>query len=203
MTIDVDTGKNIVWVRQKWLYEWIAASGLPDWTYREKRAYHRRFEAAVLRSWNNRATLRVQGGSPMAKSMMHVHLSVRLDIQWVMKDPHWTVTVRKIPANQFDVSFVNWGKRRISLDTNDLSWRYFGSGEVATRQLPIAHEYGHAFGNVPQAGHGDEYKDDSPYKDDNKSIINVGNTLRARHFDHLVSELNQMVPDTRFVVGSV
>lgn len=203
MTIDIDTARNIVFVRQRWMYQWLVAPKIDDWTYRERRAYHHHFEAAVLRSWNNRATLRVLGGSPFAKSMANAKLSVRLDIQWVLDKPHWDVTVKKIPAEQFDVSKVNWGQRKIWLDTNDLTWRKFGTGKTATRQLPVAHEFGHAFGNVPEAGHGDEYKDTSPYKDDNKSIINIGNTLRARHFDHLVAELNQMVPDTTFVVGSV
>lgn len=203
MTIDVDTDRNIVWVRQRWSYLWITAPKIPDWTLREKRAYHGRFEAAVLRAWNNRATLRVIGSSPFAKSMACVALSVRLDIQWVLSNPHWTVTVKKIPAEQFDVSKVNRGQRRIWLDTNDLTARRFGRGKNTTRQVPVAHEYGHSFGNVPERGHGDEYRDDSPYKDDNRSIINVGGQLRARHFDHLLSELNRLVPATRFVVGSV
>lgn len=203
MTIDIDTDRNLVWVRQRWLYSWITAPKLAPWTVAERRAYHRRFEAAVLRGWNNRATLRVSGVSPFARSMARAILSVRLDIQWVLKGPHWMVTVKKIPAEQFDVSKVNWGQRRIWLDTNDLSWRRFGAGNTATRQLPVQHEFGHAFGNVPERGHGDEYKNSSPYKDDNASIVNVGDQLRARHFDHLMSELDRMVPDTRFVVASV
>jgi len=203
MTIDVNTDANIVWVRQRWHYSWLTAPKLDDWTLGERRAYHKRFEAAVLRGWNNRATLRVMGSSPFAKSMARASLSVRLDLQWVLSNPHWMVTVKKIPAEQFDVSKVNWGQRRIWLDTNDLTWRKFGIGKDGTRQLPVQHEFAHAFGNVPERGHGDEYRDGSPYQDDNRSIVNVGDQLRTRHFDHLLSELNQMVPDTRFIVGRI
>lgn len=128
---------------------------------------------------------------------------MRIDVQWVLSAPHQNVTVKKLAAGQFEVSRVNWDRREIWLDTNDLTIRAFANGGIATRRVPVAHEFGHSFGNVPQRGHGDEYRDDSVYQRDVESIINVGNTLRARQFDHLISELNQMVRHTRFIVGAL
>ena len=202
-TIDIDTARNIILVRQRWRYDWIHSPRTSPWTTAEKRAYHARFEAAILRSWNNRATLRAVGNSAFVRQEALQGFSVRIDVQWVLESPHWTVTVKKLPAGEFDVSKVNWGQRRIWLDTNDLTARHFARDGVRTRQFPIAHEFGHAFGNVPERGHGDEYPDASVYRRDVQSIINVGNAFRTRHFDHLLSELNQMIPSTRFVVSAV
>ncbi|MET0375407.1 MAG: hypothetical protein ABW128_14285 [Rhizorhabdus sp.] len=203
MTIDIDTDRNIVLVRQRWMYQWTKAADVDDWTLAEKRAYHRRFEAAILRGWNNRATLRVTGASPFARSMARATLSLRIDVLWALQQPHWTVTVKKMSPGKFEVSKVNWSLRQIWLDTNDTTIRTFLKDKTPTTQVPVAHEYGHAFGNVPQAGHGDEYKDDSIYRKDVASMINVGDQLRVRHFDHLLAEMSQMAPDTHFVVGAL
>ncbi|PZO69797.1 MAG: hypothetical protein DI640_15205 [Sphingomonas taxi] len=203
MTINLDTRQGIILVRQRWFYNWIVGPGATPWTQGQRRAYHARFEAAILRSWNNRATIRASGTSDLARGMAGRSFSVRIDVQWVLGHGHWTVTVKKLPVGVFDVSKVNWAQRRIWLDTNDLTARHFARGGVRTRQVPVAHEFGHSFGNVPQRGHGDEYRADSQYRRDVRSIINVGDTLRPRHFDHLISELNQMTPGTRFVMDTV
>jgi hypothetical protein len=54
----------------------------------------------------------------------------------------------------------------------------------------------------------DEYNDGitsgtraSPFVDDVQSMMHRGNRLRERHFDHLLTELYQLVPDTEFSLG--
>lgn len=70
-------------------------------------------------------------------------------------------------------------------------------------QRPVAHEFGHAFGNTSVLGRGDEYRPTSAYVADTSSMMHGGNLLRARHFAHIVNELNQMVPNTTFAVSTV
>ena len=73
--------------------------------------------------------------------------------------------------------------------------------------LPAAHEFGHAVGNSKHAasghGHGDEYKDGSDYKEERASMMNWGTELKKRHADHIIWELNKIIPNTRFEVKSV
>ena len=53
------------------------------------------------------------------------------------------------------------------------------------------------------AGHGDEYPDSSPYKDEKESMMNIGSELKKRHADHLILELNKIIPDTTFAVKDI
>ena len=202
-TIDLDTAGAHILVRQRWLYIWTVMTPLTAWTPAEKNGFHQGAKRAIRRSWDNHARLRVSGTSDLARRLAGRDIPLRVDVQWVTASPHWTVTVQKVPATAFVTSFVVWDRRTITLDTNDLHWRNAASGEPGMNQMPVAHEFSHAFGNVPQRGHGDEYRADSPFNADGASIVNVGNTLRPRHFDHVVSELNQMVPNTSFAVSGI
>lgn len=91
------------------------------------------------------------------------------------------------------------------MDSNDIVWRNAASGEPDKNQLPVSHEFGHTFGNVPQHGHGDEYRHDppfaSPHLGDRNSIMNAGNSLRPRHFGQVLNALGDIAPDTRFTIS--
>lgn len=52
-------------------------------------------------------------------------------------------------------------------------------------------------------GRGDEYKESSPHHGDTASVINVGRTLRLRHFRTMIEEMNQMVPGTTWSVSQL
>lgn len=202
-TVDLDTHGAQILIIQRWQYVWTVRPPLTRWTLSEQQAFHRRAERGIRGSWDNRARIRASGTSELARQLAGKNIPVRIDIKWVTSRPHWTVTVQKVPADAFVTSFVVWDRRTITLDTNDLRWRNAANGEPGMNQLPVSHEFSHAFGNVPQRGHGDEYRADSPHNADSQSIVNVGNSLRPRHFDHVISELNQMAPDTSFAVSSV
>ncbi len=69
----------------------------------------------------------------------------------------------------------------------------------------IAHEFGHTIGLV--AGQGkditrDEYGS-GPYLNDRKALMNYGNQLRARYFDFVIRELNEIISQTSFRVTKV
>jgi len=202
-TIDVDTSVGRVFVIQRWMYDWQVAPGQSPWTLAEKRAFHRGADRAIWHAWSNRAAFRVAGRSDFARRFPRQLVPVNLDARWVTGTPHWTVTATKLPPGQFRTSFVNFARRTISLDTNDLAALTRSAGGVSAQQTPVAHEFGHSMGNIPTHGHGDEYPAASAHNADKTSILNIGNQLRARHFDHLIGELNRMIPNTSFTVGRV
>jgi hypothetical protein len=100
---------------------------------------------------------------------------------------------------------VNWNDQTIDLDTEDTQTVTREEGGKKHKQVPAAHEFGHAAGNSKfgPAGHGDEYPDSSPYKDEKESMMNIGSELKKRHADHLILELNKMIPDTTFAIKDI
>lgn len=202
-TIDLDTTGASILVTQRWQYVWTVKPPLKLLTRAEQERLKVDLEAAIRASWDNRAQVRASGTSDLAKAIAGRNIPVRIDIRPVTSRPHWTVVVQKVPAESFVTSFVLWDSRTITLDTNDLAWRNAASGESGMNQRPVSHEFGHAFGNTSVLGRGDEYRATSPHVTDTASIMHRGNSLRARHFTHIINELNQMVPNTTFAVSTV
>jgi hypothetical protein len=104
------------------------------------------------------------------------------------------------------------------IDTNDIAPDLKTNGFANALQFPVAHEFGHTIGNVPllyPGSHGDEYYSKpilKPYSadisqtianyNDYQSIMNIGSSIRERHFDYLLRELNTIIPDTIFYFNS-
>ena len=132
---------------------------------------------------------------------------MNFDIKKVTSGGHWKVTVTKVPkGSKSPTSSVDWNGQKITLDSEDTKLRDLqGTGKKKDKQSPFAHEFGHAVGNSKHgpAGHGDEYKASSPFHEEKKSMMNIGNQLQKRHADHLIMELNKMIKDTTFTVKSV
>ena len=201
--IDIDTTAGRVLLQQRWQYTWAVRPGVAAWTVAEQRDFHRRADLAIWAAWSNRASLRVTGRSAVARR--HHSVPINLDIRWVTARPHWRVTVTKVPSGTFLPSSVTWTARTISLDTNDFATRSIcrGTPRVCTTQVPVAHEFGHAAGNTVTLGRGDEYRAGHAHFGDQGSIMHSGHQLRSRHFRTILDEMNGMIPDTRFSVGSV
>lgn len=199
--IDINTNSGRVFFQERWQYTWIVADGVSAWTLAEKRRFHHRADNAVWRAWSNKARLRVTGTSDFAKKFLGKELPIDLDIRWVLADPHWSVTVNKIPKGAHVTSFVEWESRKISLDTEDFKPSIFdnGPGKPKDKLIPVAHEFGHTLG----ADQDDEYTAGSPHLADHRSILNHGNKLRSRHFKNILEEMNKMIADTTFEVGRI
>jgi hypothetical protein len=194
--LDIDTSSGRIFMQERWFYVWRVQPPLADWTYRERKAFHDSADRAIWAGWSNRTTLGVAGGSAFARRFRGRGARINLDIKWVTARRHWTVNVTKIPEGQFARSNVRWAARQINLDTNDVIAR-------ASGQVPVVHEFGHAAGNTSTLGRGDEYPAASPHVADATSMMHGGTQLRARHFQTIIDELNQMIPDTTFSVRSV
>lgn len=206
-TIDIDTTTGKVLVLERWQYAWLLHSPrMTRWTLPEKQKFHARAEAEIWNAWSNRAHLRVEGSSDFAKRFSGREIPVFMDIRWVLAKPHWTVKVTKVPKDQVVRSVVYWTPREIHLDSNDFSTREtcFGPPKNAcVNQVPVAHEFGHTMGNIARIHRerDDEYEATSPFVDDVHSIMHRGSGLRERHFDHLLTELYDLIPDTVFSMG--
>lgn len=202
--IDIDTTEGRVFLQERWKYTWMVRPPLRDWTLEEKRAFHNRADRSIWAAWSNRARLNATGTSDFARRFNTRGVPINLDIRWVTSNEHWNVTVWKIPENELRISNVNWNTRAIELDTNDFNTRVFNhSTGTTTRQVPVAHEFGHAVGNTAVLNRGDEYKNTSPHANDHGSILHSGNQLRDRHFTTIIEELNRMIPNTTFSVRSL
>jgi len=203
-TIDIDTTAGRVFLQERWLYHWRIQPPLAAWTEQEKWDFHNRADRCIWAAWSNRATLQPAGTSTFAVRFRTRGVPINLDIRRVTAREHWNVTVTKIPDDAFATSSVLWVARRITLDSNDFNTRTFTHADgTETRQVPVAHEFGHAAGNTRTLARGDEYGSTHVHVNDRASILNQGDRLRSRHFQTILDELNTMIPDCTFTVGSV
>jgi len=201
MNLHIEEFRSTILIQQKWKYNWKKLAGTTDWTYRQKKKFHHKTDNLVWQIWGGHFKLRTKGSSRFAKKYKNKNLTVNFDIKWVLKDEHWNVNVTKIPNGDFKTSSVSWNSKKIEFDTEDTKIVKRSSGGVEFKQYPIIHEFGHAVGNSIYAStgmHGDEYKTTSTHNSDKKSMMNIGNELRKRHIDYLISELNQMIKNTTF-----
>jgi hypothetical protein len=195
--IDIDTTTGQIFFQQRWQYVWMVAPGLPAWTLAEQRRFHRRADLMVWNIWSNRAAYRVAGSSEFARRFAHRELPVNFDIDWVLSRPQWVVRVTKVPLGTMTHNTrVEWNERIIHLCTEDFETTRHAGGIVA-------HEFGHSMGNTYVLNRGDEYKPTSPNHHDSASVLNVGRTLRTRHFQTMIEELNKMIPNTTWSVASL
>lgn len=202
-TIDLDTEKGHVLVRQDWRYEWQLQAGAHPWTLRERRAFHHAADHQIWGTWRSGAvTLKTRGAD--AFSGRHPLVSVSFDVRWVLTAGHFRVVVTKVaPGAASPRSYVDFPARVIYLDTLDTVPHDVVTDAGASRSgfLTIPHEFGHTFPDrsgsaVPVQ---DEYHAGSPHLGDVDSLMNIGRNVRARHVQALAEELGALVPGTTFV----
>jgi putative peptidoglycan binding protein len=205
MDFEIKGSNKTIWVRQYWAYTYTTKSGASAWTSNGKKNFHKELEKVIRKAWSGKFVLSVSGTSEFAKYFKDQTFDVKFDVDPKSSGAHWAVKAVKVPKGQFNGSVVNWSKREMTLDTEDMNEIDKGGGP-GVKQSGAAHEFGHALGNSKHAGasgHGDEYKNTSAYKAHKKSIMHSGMKLKKRHADHLVTELNKMIPNTQFSVKSV
>ncbi|WP_452220836.1 hypothetical protein [Lacinutrix salivirga] len=203
MDIHIEADRGTILIKQKWQYTWLKDAAASDWSYIEKKTFHKKADNLIWNNWGNYFYLKVSGSSDFAKKYANVKWDVNFDIEWVLKSEHWKVFVTKYPSDYKDnpTSSVSWGSKKINLDTKDTSLRQREHDSKYYYQYPLTHEFGHSVGNSIYAStnmHGDEYNSASSYYNDKRSLMNIGNTLRDRHLDFVLSQLNTMLGNTTF-----
>lgn len=204
MDIYLDEKTKTILIQLKWKYNWKTAIGVPAWTYVEKKKFHEMADSLIWKKWGGHYKLYAKGSSDFVKKYSTSTFLVNFDIKWVITNPHWNVNVTKIPTGmRSPTSYTLWNSRIINLDTEDTkiesrrrSGSYYG-------QYPVTHEFGHAIGNTrSKVGRSDEYKLDRSinggFRFDYSSIMNVGDQLRSRHLEYIITQLNLMIPNTKF-----
>ena len=203
LDISIDSNRKKIIVKQKWKYSWLNAPGTTTWTYSDKKDFHSKVDNLIWNSWGNFFFLKTTGTSNFSKKHKSTRWDIDFDIEWVTNNEHWNVNVTKYPNNYIGnpTSSVRWNARIIKLDTKDTSTRKRVRNNTDYFQTPVVHEFGHSVGNSIFASpsmHGDEYKSSSNYYQDKISLMNIGNKLRDRHLDYVISELNTIIPNTNF-----
>lgn len=149
----------------------------------------------IRTTWGKAFRIKVSGESPFANKNRKSTFPVKFVIHDTYFNPHWTVIVRKIVPGFSLTSSANWESRTFKLDTEDVK---VSSTALGGLQIGVAHEFGHAIGNVFQVSYGDEYVQNTEYYEDRNSIMNAGMVIRKRHLEFIMAELNKMIPDTFF-----
>lgn len=200
---------------QKWKYDWKSIykkeSNL-HWSEAEKAQFHQSAEKIIRDAWSRKAKLSVTGTSEYAERYRARNVIIHTRIIPVESGQHWTVEVKKEASGRYYSPKMSWGERRIWLNrdsTVDVNHSR-GAGKPVYTQNTISHEFGHTLNNVgshsfpqnltTQFVDGDEYQSTSNFYNDEKSIMNIGNQIRRRHFKSVVDALNTMIPDTTFEV---
>lgn len=230
--IYIDTNEGRILFQQRWKYEWVDGrwryygawryergswvnmlgfinsrspfpiDWKPYWTEKEKIDFHNELDRCIWSTWSYRAYYTVDGISKFAKKFEGKKIPINFDIERVSTDnnKHWTVKVTKVPPNvPSPTSSTNWNKRILNLDSNDMKWK-----SKTCHQKGVAHEFGHAIGNVPMIDRDrmDEYKQQSQYyKKNYDSIMHHGSELYERHFRTITEELNNWSKENEILQG--
>lgn len=204
MDIYLEESRGIILIREKWKYNWLNDRRTTAWTYFQRRDFHKKVDDLIWKNWGSHFKVKTKGTSDFAKKFSSKPLILNFDIEWVIQNAHWNVNVTKIIPNSFMTSNVEWNNRVVNLDTEDTKLILKEElGHKKFFQYPAVHEFGHAIGNSlfsKKGMHGDEYKIDSGFKFDKSSVMNVGNQLRNRHIDYILSQLNSAIPNVSFYV---
>ncbi|CAA0230757.1 hypothetical protein [Tenacibaculum maritimum] len=197
MDIHIEESRGTILIKQKWRYFWLNSMNTSRWTYSEKQKFHKEVDNLIWNSWGEHFFLKVKGTSDFAIRNIKKRWDVNFDIEWVQYGEHWKVNVKKNPSKTFMKSNVKWYSKEMNLDTLDTSKQKRIVQGKNYFQYPVVHEFGHSAGNSIAVGNGDEYNSSS-YSMDKNSLMNVGDELRDRHLDFIISELNTMITRSTF-----
>ena len=201
--IVLDTSSSKIVVKQRWKYVWKLASGEKSWTSKEKEAFHTNFVALILKTWSLKLTVVADGDKIHLGNLAEKSFPITFAIRNNQPNPHWTVNVTKIKKGTWKGSSVQWSRRIMILDSQDLHLvKKCAVPSVCRYQAGGPHEFGHAIGNTVVLNRGDEYKPSRVGFADKDSVMNLGMQVRKRHFTTIIDALNKMVPGVTFRVKS-
>jgi hypothetical protein len=215
-TIDLDVTNGHVRVRQDWHYKWSALPGLPPWTPEEKHAYHRAVDHLIWAHWSMRATIAVRrqqtraAASGTARNLVarfpHRRLTLSFDVRKVSTRTQWLAHVVKLdpktPPKEQPRPECYFFQRRLDLYDTSITKvraaRYPGDPKANPNFIDVPHEFGHALGYGNYYRMPDEYKEESAFRQEIDSIMNIGRRIRARHLFLIMATLEDMVPGCTF-----
>ena len=192
LDIRIDEELKKVIIEQRWNVSWKNLPGTEKWTEKEKKHFTKKIQRIVNHSWGNAFKLKVTGLSSFARAHKRDKIQVDFNISHSVVNSHWSVKAIKILPGFYHRSYTYWVDRKIELYQTDVKLELKPAG---FRQRVVAHEIGHTIGILY-----DDYDEDSKYYEDKRSIMSNGMAVRRRHFDFILTELNNMIPETVFVL---
>lgn len=211
MSIEINTMNREIIITQKWHYQWIEGDiPISPWNPKEQEVFHKNCEYQIWMIWSKRFKLKLINTKDNPKHKIQksdiytvifnitYHHSPRID--W-----HWLVKVKKAFKLEGELrSNVDWVNREISLLSVEIederSKNIYGSFQT----FIIPHEFGHAMGDLDDE-YGKVYGNtkNPVFVLDFNSIMNIGHELRWRHINYIVSELDKMIPDGKFIYNRI
>jgi len=218
--IDLDTVGGRIFFQQDWFYTWTLFNAtVPAWTLNQKRFFHNTLDRQIWARWSNHIKLRVSGTTPFARRFAASGVAINFDIRWVLRPGHYAVTVRKMPPGSTPttfISFVDFGARRIELDSADLTGYRVANEAGNSAPDPFfagPHEFGHTLDNPDEYNAVSTAMAQSDFSSipsalssmarlgramallaDTNSIENVGRQVRPRHLHLIIDALNALTP---------
>jgi|GEM_PF-6050508 len=197
MDIYIEPARKAIVIRQRWKYNWLSEPPLDFWTYEERRKWHHKADDIIWSNWSNKFSVYSFTHSGKFKELDGVTFKVEFDIEWVLDNPHWTVNVHKtLPFRNFN-SNVNWSNQNINLSSIDLDDVV---RDNVYSQITFNHEFGHTFLNDEEYGPEWGNPKISPYRDDKRALMNIGNELRDRYFILIEEQLNKWFKEVEFLI---
>ncbi|CAN0578279.1 unnamed protein product, partial [Ectocarpus sp. 12 AP-2014] len=89
MSVDVDGPKALIFVQQKWAYEYTKQAAASKWTAKQKTNFHNAVDKAIWKGWSGKFKVRVEGTSEFAKAFADTEFKVNFDIKKVDTGGHW------------------------------------------------------------------------------------------------------------------
>lgn len=181
----------------RWYYRWLNGPGVTSpWQEWEKKLYHNAFNWLLADAFKY-TRIRMTATDRPFTTTLGVDFSIG---RGLAKFRHWTVFVRKVdPASE---SYTYQSKvvpdvAKIYLDTADIKdYRPTNAAGKTGLHNAVPHEFLHVLGY-----HHDESHAASPHLADTDSIMNVGKKIRQRHLTHVLADLEDIVPNTRFTLA--
>ncbi|AXO79610.1 hypothetical protein DZC78_04120 [Olleya aquimaris] len=194
--IYIEPSRKTIVIRQKWKYIWSVASGLPNWSYLEKKAWHQKADNVIWQQWGDKYVFQTFVESTNTDQSLHKKkFKVEFDIQWVTSNQHWTANIIKVKPHQRYRSYVSRNAKTINLASIDLKTRV--SGDI--NQNTLKHEFGHTISILDEYSKEYGNKRLSMWVDDTKALMNIGNELRQRYIKGVKKELNTIIPGVYFI----
>jgi hypothetical protein len=156
-------------------------NGEEKWTYAEKISFVEGWKESIEKSWDRSRTLKILPDSGLVK--IDFRFTTMID---ACMDEHWQVMVTKIPGGSFQQSSVWPGKKKVEMDSEDLTLTSKGFNQ---KQRGSVHEFGHMLGI------GDEYPETSKFSKEYSSVMNRGEVILARHDAFLKSWLDNKLSE--------
>lgn len=193
MDIIIDEAKHEVLIKQRWrLMDLTSTSQLRECfghnklflLDRWKQEFQDRVRRIIEDHWNLQdlfllKLILVEDETAFYRKNRMAIWTVRFQIDWVVTDAHWSVLLSNSPCPIRPS--VDWETRLIRigrLDTN----------------LPKANPYTRQIDTL----HGSEYNKVSPYRIEERVIVDIGAELRFRYIDCVLLELETMIPSVKF-----